>query len=84
MSEIGFDFPVWVDGKMIAHVKLEMWHVAAFGLSNGFHGNLEGRYRRGGENADDYARGARQWTRTLGAITAATISSTSSRTISTA
>src|SRR5713101_6879688 len=25
-------------------------------------GNLEGRYRRGGENADDYARGARQWT----------------------
>jgi len=24
-------------------------------------GNLEGRYRRGGENADDYARGARQW-----------------------
>jgi hypothetical protein len=23
-------------------------------------GNLEGRYRRGGENADDYARGARQ------------------------
>lgn len=25
-------------------------------------GNLEGRYRRGGENAEDYARGARQWT----------------------
>ena len=25
-------------------------------------GNLEGRYRRGGENADDYARGARAWT----------------------
>src|SRR5918997_6633943 len=25
-------------------------------------GNLAGRYRRGGENADDYARGARQWT----------------------
>src|ERR1700720_1217886 len=25
-------------------------------------GDLEGRYRRGGENADDYARGARQWT----------------------
>ena len=25
-------------------------------------GNLEGRYRRGGENADDFARGARQWT----------------------
>jgi hypothetical protein len=25
-------------------------------------GNLEGRYRRGGENADDYARGARPWT----------------------
>ena len=25
-------------------------------------GNMEGRYRRGGENADDYARGARQWT----------------------
>jgi hypothetical protein len=25
-------------------------------------GNLEGRYRRGGENADDYARGARKWT----------------------
>ena len=25
-------------------------------------GNLKGRYRRGGENADDYARGARQWT----------------------
>ena len=25
-------------------------------------GNLEGRYRRGGENADDYARGPRQWT----------------------
>ena len=25
-------------------------------------GNLEGRYRRGGENADDYAKGARQWT----------------------
>ena len=25
-------------------------------------GNLDGRYRRGGENADDYARGARQWT----------------------
>jgi len=25
-------------------------------------GNLEGRYRRGGENVDDYARGARQWT----------------------
>ena len=25
-------------------------------------GNLEGRYRRGGENADDYARGVRQWT----------------------
>jgi acetyl-CoA acetyltransferase len=24
-------------------------------------GNLAGRYRRGGENADDYARGARQW-----------------------
>jgi hypothetical protein len=24
-------------------------------------GNLEGRYRRDGENADDYARGARQW-----------------------
>jgi len=24
-------------------------------------GNLEGRYRRGGENADDYAKGARQW-----------------------
>ena len=24
-------------------------------------GNLEGRYRRGGENADDYARGACQW-----------------------
>jgi hypothetical protein len=23
---------------------------------------LEGRYRRGGENADDYARRARQWT----------------------
>jgi hypothetical protein len=22
----------------------------------------EGRYRRGGENADDHARGARQWT----------------------
>ena len=25
-------------------------------------GNLEGRYRRGGENAEDYARGGRQWT----------------------
>ena len=25
-------------------------------------GNLEGRYRRGGENAEDYAGGARQWT----------------------
>ena len=25
-------------------------------------GNLEGRYRRGGENSEDYARGARQWT----------------------
>src|SRR4051812_23212284 len=25
-------------------------------------GNLEGRYRRGGETADDSARGARQWT----------------------
>ena len=25
-------------------------------------GNLEGRYRRGGENADDCAHGARQWT----------------------
>jgi acetyl-CoA acetyltransferase len=25
-------------------------------------GNLEGRYRRGGENAEDYAKGARQWT----------------------
>ena len=25
-------------------------------------GNLEGRYRRGGENAEDYAEGARQWT----------------------
>ena len=25
-------------------------------------GNLEGRYRCGSENADDYARGARQWT----------------------
>ena len=24
--------------------------------------NLEGRYRRGGENLEDYARGARQWT----------------------
>jgi len=24
-------------------------------------GNLEGRYRRGGENAEDYAKGARQW-----------------------
>src|ERR1700724_2522746 len=24
-------------------------------------GNLAGRYRRGGENADDYARGVRQW-----------------------
>src|SRR5262249_59196143 len=24
-------------------------------------GNMAGRYRRGGENADDYARGARQW-----------------------
>ena len=25
-------------------------------------GNLEGRYRRGGENAEDYAKGGRQWT----------------------
>jgi len=25
-------------------------------------GNMEGRYRRGGENAEDYAKGARQWT----------------------
>jgi len=25
-------------------------------------GNMEGRYRRGGENAEDYAAGARQWT----------------------
>jgi len=25
-------------------------------------GNLEGRYRRGGENEEDYAKGARQWT----------------------
>ena len=25
-------------------------------------GNLEGRYRRGGENAEDYASGERQWT----------------------
>ncbi len=25
-------------------------------------GNLEGRYRRGGENAEDHARGGRQWT----------------------
>ena len=25
-------------------------------------GNLAGRYRRGGENAEDYARGNRQWT----------------------
>jgi hypothetical protein len=29
-------------------------------------GNLEGRYRRGGENADDYTRGARQWTAPYG------------------
>ena len=29
-------------------------------------GNLEGRYRRGGENAEDHARGGRQWTVPLG------------------
>src|SRR5262249_12214436 len=29
-------------------------------------GNLEGRYRRGGAHADDYARGARQWTAPCG------------------
>ena len=28
----------------------------------GYFAGIEGRYRRGGENADDYARGARQWT----------------------
>ena len=44
-------------------------------------GNLEGRYRRGGENADDYARGARQWTVPWGNH-GGTTSLTSSRTIS--
>src|ERR1700747_532918 len=49
----------------------ELWGVQAKAVVDGLcppclviypTGNLEGRYRRGGENADDYARGARQWT----------------------